>query len=104
MNVGGKGIRWNVDAPRLGAWQQIDIDTAIRSDRCEGSDEIFGNAEVVRDVVYGRPYPIGEVYAKPKWMKGKEKLSSPVVVPDNVSVGVYPQLLPLFLKLSVITS
>lgn len=71
LNFEGKGHRWKVDEPRLGAWQQSDVQKAIAADRLGDSEEEFGRSDVVRGVVYGQPYPIGPRYCRPKWLEGK---------------------------------
>lgn len=69
LNIGGKGLRWIIDAPRLLAWQQTDVDKAIEADKV-GEGE-YGELNTVRNVVYGKKYPIGpEMETPPEFFEG----------------------------------
>ncbi|XP_021740286.1 glutamic acid-rich protein-like [Chenopodium quinoa] len=67
LNIDGRGMMWDKSVPRLGAWEQWCVNAAIAADK--GTDGKFGAAEVVRDVVYGKAYPIGESFESPEWLR-----------------------------------
>ncbi|XP_056694282.1 uncharacterized protein [Spinacia oleracea] len=69
---------WKTDSPRIGAWQTEDLIEVIAQDM--GPDGSFGHSEVVRDVVYGEPYPVGKPLTPPPWFnrRGQNKVGKPI--------------------------
>ncbi|XP_021752246.1 uncharacterized protein LOC110717772 isoform X3 [Chenopodium quinoa] len=81
LKLGDKGHRWHTDRPRLGMWQQADIERAIRADST--ADGSYGATEVVRDVVYGKEYPIGPRKDLPVWMMSPPPVNPKVTVVER---------------------
>ncbi|XP_021737740.1 uncharacterized protein LOC110704254 isoform X3 [Chenopodium quinoa] len=81
LKLGDKGNRWHTDRPRLGMWQQGDIERAIRADTA--ADGSYGAAEVVRDVVYRKEYPIGPRKDLPVWMTSPPPVNPKVTIVER---------------------
>ncbi|XP_056688652.1 uncharacterized protein [Spinacia oleracea] len=69
---------WRTDVPRLGCWQTKDVYDLINQD--SGPDGTFGHAEVVQDVLYGKPCPINVQTEIPPWLK--DRLDTTAEKPD----------------------
>ncbi|XP_021725298.1 uncharacterized protein DDB_G0283697-like [Chenopodium quinoa] len=62
-------------------WQQADIERVIRADTA--ADGSYGAAEVVRDVVYGKEYPIGLRKDLLVWMTSPPPVNPKVTVVER---------------------
>ncbi|XP_056698086.1 uncharacterized protein [Spinacia oleracea] len=83
IKFGDSSMRWEIGAPRLGAWTSEEICQVIESDKSV-ADGTFGHAEVVKDVVYVPDQTLRKELskAKPKKKAGEKR--------DNNNVAEQP--------------